>query len=512
MSESGTENREDEIDLKDLLRSILDTKVVVVIAAAVVSILFWGMTFSKGLLLPTVHNHSIRIDLVFDGVSEREYPNGLPFSISDIIAPAVLDSVYTRNDLQALIGRNDFLNAFGVEPYTPERGLILQKYTSALDNRGLQQAEIESLQEQLKQELKQASISSVNIYFTYTDNSKLPIALISKILRDVADEWARLMTEDVGVLQIDMKMYTKKAINAELFDSLDYLIAFEMLLDKLNLLRENTDNIVLMPNGLLVRDENSGFSAVDLERAVNDIEKYVISPLFGPIKSMGIAKDIDVVKLYFENELRELSRQKGMLSSKKENVKEAYNAYISHGQGQIQRVAEGSNQPLGSSAMIPQIGAEFLDRIIEMTNAGADIDYRQSLNRQLIEIADEMVEVTADMERIEEIQAAIEGSGSAAQRPELRDLYTSKSKEELPKILVTLEGYFDVSTNLYQKISQEGLGKTGHLYRLIDGDVDYSASRTVLNTSNIRLYLIVLFLALVVITPFEVIRRSMRKN
>ena len=162
--------------------------------------------------------------------------------------------------------------------------------------------------------------------------------------------------------------------------------------------------------------------------------------------------------------------------------------------------------------MIPQIGAEFLDRIIEMTNAGADIDYRQSLNRQLIEIADEMVEVTADVERIEEIQAAIEGSGSAAQHPELRDLYTSKSKEELPKILVTLEGYFDVSTNLYQKISQEGLGKTGHLYRLIDGDVDYSASRTVLNTSNIRLYLIVLFLALVVITPFEVIRRSMRKN
>ena len=95
----------DEIDLKELLRSVLATRVPVVISLLVVSVVFWVAQIALNVANPEVYRYESRIDFIFDGVQEGQYPNGSPFALPDLVAPAVLNAVYDANSLESLFCR-----------------------------------------------------------------------------------------------------------------------------------------------------------------------------------------------------------------------------------------------------------------------------------------------------------------------------------------------------------------------------------------------------------------------
>ena len=115
-------NASDEIDLRELLRSVLATRVPVVISLLVVSIVFWVAQIALNFVNPEVYRYESRIDFIFDGVQEGQYPNGSPFALPDLLAPVVLNAVYDANELADYSSRNQFISSFVVEPYTPGRG------------------------------------------------------------------------------------------------------------------------------------------------------------------------------------------------------------------------------------------------------------------------------------------------------------------------------------------------------------------------------------------------------
>ena len=125
-------NASDEIDLRELLRSVLATRVPVVISLLVVSIVFWVAQIALNFVNPEVYRYESRIDFIFDGVQEGQYPNGSPFALPDLLAPVVLNAVYDANELADYSSRNQFLSSFVVEPYTPERGFILARYQAVV--------------------------------------------------------------------------------------------------------------------------------------------------------------------------------------------------------------------------------------------------------------------------------------------------------------------------------------------------------------------------------------------
>ena len=63
-------NASDEIDLRELLRSVLATRVPVVISLLVVSIVFWVAQIALNYVNPEVYRYDSRIDFIFDGVQE----------------------------------------------------------------------------------------------------------------------------------------------------------------------------------------------------------------------------------------------------------------------------------------------------------------------------------------------------------------------------------------------------------------------------------------------------------
>ena len=196
MNETSAGN--DEIDLRELVRAVLATRIWLLIGLVVTSALFWVAMVVENLQKPIVFSYETRINLTFPGAIDGQYPNESPFSVSDIVAPVVLNAVFDANRIEEFMGRKDFSSSFSVKPYTPERNLILAKYTQQLSKKSISVAEINLLQTQMEEELRKASSESVTIMFTSENAYKIPLPALKKTLRDVPAEWARHMVEEVG--------------------------------------------------------------------------------------------------------------------------------------------------------------------------------------------------------------------------------------------------------------------------------------------------------------------------
>ena len=109
---------EDEIDLMGLVLKVWRTRVVWVISMAIVSLLFWGWWSIKQMNSLTPLTYHLPIQLNFEGIVRGSYPNGSPFSRSELLAPNVIQSVFEQNNLdQYGISLSEFSTQVRVTPY-----------------------------------------------------------------------------------------------------------------------------------------------------------------------------------------------------------------------------------------------------------------------------------------------------------------------------------------------------------------------------------------------------------
>jgi len=361
------------------------------------------------------------------------------------------------------------------------------------------------LQDQLEVELKQAALGSATLAFLKTGSNEMSEELIQKVLREVPQEWSRHMINDKGVERHDVTFYSGSVVNKDLVNSLDYLIGFEVVLDRLRLLEQNIETLKSLPNGLVIVDEVTGWRVTDLERGLLDIRRYAITPLINPIRTLGIAKDVDNVKLYFDNELRDLSRATNVLKLKKENVKTAYADYA-----EFNVMSTGKPNPATSSSIIPQFGSEFLDRILDLSNMGADISYRQGLNKELLDISNQLADSEGERQRIQDLMDSLNAGSSSDISAAVRERYEAQIVESLPMVLKQIQDYFSIANRVYQVVSAEQLSSSKALFRPSDGGINASVTNRILNFSHVRLYLIVCFLVAVIAVPTVMMRNAMK--
>lgn len=493
----------DEIDLTELLRKVVETRVWVLVALVVFTIAYWAFQASVGLVKPPLITYETRINLQFKGADEGEYPNESPFTINDLIAPVVLATVYESSGIAEYVSLENFQSGFSVRPYAADRQMILGKYSEQLARKNLSSAEIEQLQEGIRGELDLASRGSIALSFSGAFLEGVPRTLVSEVVRRVPQEWARHMVEEVGVSDIRESMYSRKVLEETDLGDMDYLIAFELLLDRLELLQSNIEVLKELPNGVVIEDDVTGLSLPDLEKAISDVKRYRVAPLVNPVRSLGIAKSPELVQLYFENELIELGRELAVLKTKKVNISDAYSSYL-------QTKTSGKNGASLDAGSTVTIEPEFFDKLVELTNSGADITYRQELNTKFLEAADRLSDVEAEIERINQILNSMKGQNSATQA--LRESYSDQVNQQLPEIIGLLVKYFGASQRMYSKLSVENLGRAEEMFRFLDGEVDQYATRLVLSLTNVRLYLILCFLLTVIVVPLVMVARAVKKE
>ncbi len=232
-------------------------------------LLFLGLAY-KFVTYGTTHTYTVA--LTFAGREEDKYPNGTAFSITDIIAPDVVASVYTDNHLaDQNIGYADFRNRLGISPFSVDVGAIMLSYDAVFDQRKATQSEIEQTQAAMNREIDRKSRSAVQLTFD-NRHQNLSDELVAKILTDIVETWAQKAIKERGVVRTDIAAVRSEALDLDRLKGFERLNLLRGVRNRIDSLRGYIDTIGELPGGNVIVDEQSSLNINGLKARLNDVE------------------------------------------------------------------------------------------------------------------------------------------------------------------------------------------------------------------------------------------------
>ncbi|MDR7031646.1 hypothetical protein [Mesorhizobium sp. BE184] len=541
---SEIDQDENEITLASLFKAIWGIRVWIV--AGILLALLLAVVAVLALRVGDYQTRSqYVIQFRFEGRAENRYPNGVPFSLGDIVAPAVLTQVFERQKLaEQGLSLRDFQSAVSISPYVPTRAFIIASYSQALNARGATVAELREAQDALTRDLDIASQRYAVITFSQ-EGFALPADKVSAILTDIAKTWESTAIETRGVLKQDIRtidpkifdpanvqglerlstldfvsknlvalrgylnqlarlpggnlaqdkttgqnieslarmvdrsatqltqlpadwadstseaksqalglpinLYSETLFDPKQVDNMEYLVAIDLLRDRAKLIRDNIQQIVAAPSGNLAVDPETGLAARDVDRLLFDTTEGDLKQLTAPILSLGIAKNPDFVRIYYNSRLQELRRSKETLENKARVLQNAGQSYQGMGRnGPPSAQGGGAEFPGGNSTVIPQFGDAFLDRIIALSQQGGDAKFRQELLKQMVDLQQESADLDEEIGRIVEYINVFSKS-DASPAPEEAGQYQTFVKKidtDIPGIMAKLKNYAAVTERI----------------------------------------------------------------
>jgi hypothetical protein len=189
---------------------------------------------------------------------------------------------------------------------------------------------------------------------------------------------------------------------------------------------------------------------------------------------LGIAKNPELVNLYYRSRLEELEREKRTLASKAQVLEAAnrnYQGLIGGGSAAAQSGAGG--QFPATSTVIPQLGDAFLDRIIQLSQKGGDTEFRQKLLEETVELQQRAADADEEIAWIREYIDRFGGAPgqTASDRPQVnqaqREYFVGLLDEQLPAVFKKYKQYVDVTQRIADRLR---VAEDIHSITMADGD------------------------------------------
>lgn len=506
---SVSRGSDDVVDLLALTKAVLATWKAWLIAAVLASIVFGGyqvLSYLSGLKNAP---YTKVISLTFNGADRGQYPNGAPYRIQDIAAPAVLQSVYEALNIAASgLSMPDFRNRISIEPYTPYYREIMAKYNALLDATNQNYDEIQALQERKRNELNKALSSSVLISFDPA-GAKLSEATVREAITRIPLEWARQSIVDKGVLKANIQLVSGETLSPSLFENVDYVVLSDLFSMKIRALRENIAKITALSGSSTVSDPETGWTLSDLESNLHDLEAYKINSLMSPIRSLGLSRNPRLAAFYFKEKQEILRENLTQLEEESALIQAAYKSYSPEKTLAFSEEGGARNGMGAYPGMVPQVGGDVLDKLLTVAGEDSIEKYRQVLNDRWLATNLTIAEVKGDLRNIDRLIVAVEGNGADSLMTELRDEYLRQAEADIPDIVSRLHEFYDISWRIYKQISRERVGSVGYLYK--DGHQGVLRGSVMPSLKHVILIYIALITVLTfVVVPVVLIRNGMK--
>lgn len=477
----------DEVDLGDLMLRIWATRVYVVKAVLTVLALFTLYIGVSYLFSEKTVRYSQVFDLAFEGLRKGEFPNGSAFMLSDITSATVLNRVYRQNNLEAHgLKIDDFRRGVTIQPYAPDYALIRSKYEARLTDKKLTPTDIAELQKQMANELEAAQSGSLIITLILPEQRSLTSDLAQKILLDIPSSWADRAINEQGVLKPNVPVYSERIFDQKRFENLDYLLGMDLILNSIKLVRSNISSLREQPNASTLVDDESGFTLVDLDKAIQDVADYDIRQIIDPIKELGISRNPEVVKLYYTRRLADLQQEQKLWKDRAQAIRAVLAAYASDKGSTTSGVNSTQNN------MVPQLGDAFLDRLLEVSRQGSDLEFRQKLTQEVLNYENQSIDLDQQITDINRILATMNNGQSTDQI--LHNVYVKAVEEQLPAVLDNLREYTRVMGRMYEKQGKQSAGNISQLVEAQGGAFSFAAA-SLLGARDVKITIASVFLA-----------------
>lgn len=410
--------------------------------------LYSAMALGLFALAPANRVTGLRFRVDFEGAQRGEYPNGLRFSPTEIIASPILLRVYEDNELSRYVRFADFSRGLTVQEHDPTYESMATDYEGRLADPRLGPVDRERLLADYDARRAGRTRNLLVIQWSRSERlSTVPEEVVRKVLSDVLAEWARKATEEQQVFAHRLALLTPDAAGANRFGGGDPVVGLQVLRTNVARLIDHVDRISLLPGAELARVQPGNLSIADLRMRLEDILRFRLEPLVPLLGAAERPRARAFAQAQLAYDHRLLTVQQGRATA----IREALALYVMDRSGTEPSGASHST-PGGapSATVMPQLNDAFLDRLVALTTNAADATYRQKLvdryQRALEEATGLQGFVSYDEQVLSELDAP--PVGAAAGRGFATEL--AAGQRELNEVTASLHDlYLVASRNLH---------------------------------------------------------------
>lgn len=392
--ENKTTTTQQEIDLATIMKSLAKQKGLIFIITLLCTLIVLAFQFSKlAFYAPKQLNYPIAIEFISE--NNIKYPNKMPFSASDIIAPVNLKEVMQELELDIDNNMKNLLSSLAVKNGNQLINLAKESLLEQINYNKKQPKEMLKPIKQTLSDLKRLSATYITLSLDI-GKSHLTEQEGEQLLKKLVENWAKtaidrgLINPDISYPHVPFRLDEESSV----IDNYDYLSAYA---------------------GLMIESFDS-FSTYSGAKSVT-IEGHNINDLQRKLRNL-ITKDIHIMRAYSyaQSALMEDSEhlieagifaQSRMLELRKNELEKkikSYNELILSLNTNNQENPSKVNGMARTATPSPQLEQGVLNELLDLGSKVSTIDLKKELIEQQLKASEELFS-------IEKETAIILGSG-----------------------------------------------------------------------------------------------------
>lgn len=490
---TGTEG-DDSVSLTDLLRQAARYKGIILVTLSAFAALYLICAIALYVAAPSANLTELNFRLEFRGADRGEYPNGTKFSPAEIVSAPVLVRVFNQNGVGRYSSFADFKGSIFVVQANEALDALNREYRAKLADPKLNAVDRERIEREFQEKKASLSQAEYSIAMVTSDRIRsIPRKLRAKILDDILAVWAEQTVKDKGVSLYDISVLSSGIFKQGAVEGYDYVIALDLIRAKINRVGENIDALLQLPGAKVLRTGNENASLAELRVRLQDAQDFRIRPLVGMLLGKGISTSPAASLEFLQTQLRFTELETQEASARVDAIRGALQTYVEENQRQSRDAGGGALAP-GSTTVIPQIDESFLDRIVQMTGEGSDLEYRQKMVDDLRREAMKVVPLEAEARYYRVLLESFRGSLRTPTAEEKQAI-----EGQISAIVAEAVRTTDQVNEIYKTISKD-LNPSTILYSKTES-VSFSVERSV----PAKMLLLVGLLLLLVALPMIVV-------
>lgn len=349
------------------------TRILILSAATTGLAVFLGGAW-LAVLQPARRTASVQFAVPF----AEAYPNGLPFSTSDIVAPSIAADVHRANEVSTYCGADDFRSGLFVEEHSFEMQALEAEFRLRLSEPRLTQIDRTRLMSEYAQR-RGTLPTEYRLTFVVPERCKaMPDAIVEKILGETLATWARESETRRGVLAIGSGSVSPDFVSSVVGTGASLVVRGDLLRRGVLEAIDNVASLVRAPGANLVRSPDKGRSFLEVRADLESLLHSRIEPLVASAVSVSADGSAWVRDALETAESRRAAHQ-----ASEEAYRSALREYSGGGAASAAVPGpRGSSTPADVGSLAPQIDSTFIDRLMQM--AGVDAGYRRELTEGIV--------------------------------------------------------------------------------------------------------------------------------
>jgi hypothetical protein len=465
-------NEPESVTLGRLAHIIRAYRVPILLALAVV---ICGYLVIASVILvtsPTLTVTSLPFRLTFSGAESGKYPNGTEFSPTEIVAQPILARVWEANRLEQYLPLGVFVRSVYVIEANPEMEQLVREYQARLSDPKLSPIDRDRLVREFDTRKQSIAKNEYTLNFSAArEADRLPDTLVKKVLNDILTEWAEYATREQRVLQYGIAVLSPNVVPPTGDASMDYISRLQVLRANTYRAMTNLYQIEELPGGKMARTRGDNLTLQDIRTRLEDMVRFRLEPLVPAIRASGLIPNVAEAIRFSQMQLAYDERHLAYARDAAQVIRQAILTYSNVATAGMPDEAlpaaeEAATAPVTrqptAETVTPQLSETFLERLVQMSSAAADVRYRQDLIDEYRKMASAIPPVQQavmyDREIIEHLRSAPTGAPSvtAAQvEQQIRAMQTEvhEALEKMNELYASISGNLSPGTHMYNVTS-----------------------------------------------------------